>query len=131
MNVLKNAFEIQPKVSRGAMPRRSFLAAIPAAAVAPAVAHAAPRDPHLEWWAEWQRLTKHINTATYITDKAMEPCFERQREIDRLIASTPARTREGVIAQVEWLIEDGRDYWGCDWHRQIAENVLGALRRLA
>lgn len=112
-----------------AMSRRTMLAAGLAAPVAPVATIAAPsQDPHSTWWEEWKRITAFINDHPTGEDHILEPSYARQAEIELLIAETRATTREGIVAQMEWLIEDGDGYWGSDRHDTLARNVVTALQ---
>lgn len=95
------------------MNRRSFIAAVPAVAFAPAVS-AMPTDPHPAWLNEWRDA--RLSWSAALTEDGdetphSEAIWARRSELDALIYSTAPQTPAGVIAQLTWIIEDaGGDY---------------------
>lgn len=108
--------------------RRAFIAGAAALAPAAALANAVPRctDPHRQWLAEFRRIRILWEDAEEDTDDS-EALWARFEDLEDLICQTPATTSDGLRAQIEWLLEDGADYWAKGNHGTVARSVLETL----
>lgn len=105
--------------------RRGLLAlAGPAAALAAVPALAAPADPHPAWAAEIEALYGRANGTPGITDEELAGHMDRIWELETLVADTPARTLDGVAAQLGMARRVADDSIGA-W--PVGETVCGAL----
>ena len=59
-------------------------------------------DPHAAWLAEYRRLRDLYNTSELAEDS---PEWHRHEELEALIASTPADTASGMLAQIDLALE--------------------------
>jgi hypothetical protein len=91
---------------------------------------ALPVDPHPDWYAEWEAVSAWLD-GPEPGDRALDelPEWERMRELEQLIAKTPAQTLAGVRMQLRVL-----RYWGAGGlaveHEEVAI-VADAVERLA
>jgi hypothetical protein len=98
----------------------------------PAAIAGEPADPHLAWFAEWQRLVDWCDGAGP-GDRDLQDCPEWHQsfEIEQLIATTPARTLAGALCQLRLA----RYYTSASHTGENAdyavENALASLERLA
>lgn len=105
--------------------RRAALAGPLAMIAAPAVSCA--QDPHVAWLSEWRELRDAFNGVT-VASAEESALWVRYTAIENRIARTPARTDTGLIAQLEWLYEDGHSEFSCDHHRRILACVLSQMK---
>lgn len=118
------------------MDRRTLLKSAPAAAVAtiPVLAAAAPTDPHRQWFYEWKRLRAVWSTEGHDADGEESPLgkalWDEAEAIERLLANTPAKTLDGALVQIEWMLADSVDTDFQYGHREALESSLGALKGL-
>ena len=113
--------------------RRAVLAAAPAAmaaAVAPASTASAATDPHPAWLVRWRDLAEAINAHPTGDGPEFDLFCKEIRAIEGQISSTRAQTPAGILAQAEWLAEDGDEYLACEDHRAVVASVIGALREV-
>lgn len=93
----------------------------------------AAEDPHVAWKVRADELRARINVGD-LDDATMGPLCDELWRLHDLIAETPARTREGVIAQVEvarqYLEGSGRTPVE-EVQEQALRNALATLERLA
>lgn len=100
-------------------------AAVPAAGLAGSFANATPVDPHPALLERWRAEVAHFN----ITDGADDDVYW---EIGKRICTTPAATIAGVLAQVEFAIEDKVDLsFPADPHKALFENIRASLKALS
>lgn len=103
MNIAQNLPSIQT------LTRRSLLAGLPAAAVAPAAMAALAADPHPRWLKEWHHLTVAGELAAQkpgAGDADTPECLAleaRRMEIEDRLCEIPATTVAGAAAQLEWI----------------------------
>ena len=119
--------------------RRSFLTAAVAAPVAmtatPSTAGDMPApagitDQHPKWLAQFLKTEREL----LIVEEGSEAdkrLWSKRMRLEGLICQTPATSFEGLAAQLEFLIDDARDYWGCENHQFHAERALESVRMLA
>jgi hypothetical protein len=94
---------------------------------------AAVEDPHPEWKRQASALLDRINAGD-LDDATVDTLSDELDELRDLIGETPARTREGVIAQLSvelrFLEQEGQSP---DELRQavLLRNAIGTLERLA
>ncbi|MCW9044569.1 MAG: hypothetical protein OQK05_14620 [Pseudopelagicola sp.] len=95
------ATECQPD-SR--MKRRAVLGALVSLPVAGA-GTASPVDPHVTWYEQWRKAWDAITDA--VDDTPQEAAlFDELERLSILLCNTPARTPEGLLAQVSWMEAD-------------------------
>ncbi|MCV6610135.1 MAG: hypothetical protein OIF55_05120 [Amphritea sp.] len=108
--------------------RRNLIAAaaaVPVAGCAGSFAKATPVDPHPALLEQWRAEVAHFNT----TDGADDDVYW---EIGKRICMTPAATVAGVLAQVEFAIEDKVDLcFPADPHKALFANIRASLKALS
>lgn len=115
--------------------RRQVLKALPALGLAPgaALAALAAVDPHPAWLAEWLHYRNYWNSPG--TGDIPDEASEAQWELGGRIAFTKATTQEGLVAQLEYALEEFTDYCfgNCsdDRDEAVVRNLLASLRGLA
>lgn len=111
--------------------RRSLLMGAPVAALAMATGGAgvaAPADPVPALLAKWKATRDHYNTMPVTTEEADKKVFNEMIGYEEELAATRPVSREGAVAQLQYLIEDEAFRDGCGLHLQVVENVLSALK---
>jgi hypothetical protein len=99
-------------------------AAVPAAGLAGSFANATPVDPHPVLLERWRAEIAHFNT----TDDAEDDYWETGKRI----CMTPAATVAGVLAQIEYAIEEQVDLcFPADPHKALFENIRDSLKALS
>lgn len=116
------------------MKRREFLRKAPLAATAAAIGTGViareATDPHAAWYAEWRQQMKawHVEVdRTEADTPKSEAAWDRKMELEKLLSDTPATTREGLQAQVEWMIEDDGGTYMIPDHVRTLKTVLAGL----
>ncbi|ABD53159.1 twin-arginine translocation pathway signal [Jannaschia sp. CCS1] len=114
------------------MDRRKFIAtsaALPSAALVSTVAAASVEEPHQGWLDEWREITDYINS--YPDDDAYTELSPRLSELERLLVETPANTPQGILAKIDYTIEDyGEYFFGCianDMDRKMLASIRDAV----
>ena len=123
-----------PAISRrtlfGAVP----LTLIPAAALAAcSPAHADVIDPHPEWLAAWRLAGPEWEEEcerTSDTSPTANAIWDRRTALEKAIYETPAQTKAGVIAQLEWVLADSVGDFACVGHEPAVRLILDTLHRL-
>lgn len=123
-----------PKAHQDADRRRVLLlmGAVGSALTNPAAASTVVADPHPAWLAEVYRLREVMTASPYDTTRIRVGPFDDMLRIETLIATTPATTLAGVVAQlrlVELNNEDGGS--GDETQDAALSNVLASVERLA
>lgn len=134
MKVTPSNWNFQPRITR-----RSILRGAPAAALALTASAAtafqgpvpAEPDPLPGWFEEWRRNRASWTAMVMETDETpeSEALWDRRMELERLIANTPAKTKEGIAAQIGWVIEEAGNDMVFDGHREALEMALAGLKR--
>lgn len=115
------------------MKRRDFLTAAPAVALTTAVpvaATAQTTDPHPGWLIEWRAAREAWGESLADAGdetEASAAIWEQRMKLERAIYSTSAKTREGLIAQLTYVIEDGDCRFIDEGHGPALMNVLQSL----
>lgn len=114
--------------NRAPTARRTLLVALlaPAAAAFP-IAAAPAADPHTGWWQEYQVLEAAAEEAD---DVRYDGIIADQNELLRQIATTPAHTVPGVLAQLR-VVQLGIEMGEADFDAAAVANALDTLELLA
>ena len=102
-------------------------AAVSAAAVLPA-AKAATGDPLPALLARRQAILRHLNNTS---DPDHSPFWNELTAIEGSLEAAVPTTREGVIAQLQYLLdfsEEGWDFDGRLW--KMVQNVVAGIKRM-
>ncbi len=72
---------------------------------APIASRDTNKDQHVKWLADWR---KALDASTNATDGSTDECCEMElaQELSVLLATTPATSRAGLVAQIEWFRDD-------------------------
>lgn len=111
--------------------RRSLLMGAPVAALALATGGAgaaAPADPILALLAKWKGIRDHFNTMPSSTEVEEMKVYNQMRRVEDELAAARPTSREGVVAQLEYLTEDEAFIDGCALHVEAVRNALAALK---
>lgn len=108
------------------MNRRSMITASAAALALPVPALGRPRDPLPALYARWKEVCSSWEETEEESTEA-EALWKRREEIGRTISMMQATSLEGVVAQLGWVLEDGRDFFCCDEHRVALEAALRGI----
>lgn len=90
------------------MKRRQFLArTVTITALGSVTATASDaQDQHDVWFKEWKSLREEYETMPN-SEAECEVIWNRSEMVERLILETPAKTPQGMAAQIQFAIEDG------------------------
>lgn len=119
--------------------RRGFIKSASTAALAatatPALAFKGPitetpePDPIRKWLDQWREAQAAWAAAPEDTEESARLWSEHER-LEDLICNTEAKSASGLAAQLEFLVEESADYWGCESHRLAASNAMKAASRM-
>lgn len=85
-------------------------------------------DPHPGWWAEYQRLD--AEGLGFADGDAFDELLDEQNDLLMEIATTPAATVAGALAQVR-VVRLGIEMGEAAWDEDALGNAIATLERLA
>lgn len=112
--------------------RRALLGAVVAAPMVTtttAQARTGPQaeDPHPAWWAEYQQLD--AEGLGFADGDAFNELIDEQNDLLAEIATTPAATIAGALAQVR-VVKLGIEMGEAAWDEDALDNAIATLERL-
>lgn len=114
---------------RGLLATGGMAAAALAASAAPALA--AEPDPHAAWLARIVECRRLQNTPGLLPDgEAQDAVFQEQIELEDLLYETPARTLDGVRAQLAALATAAKELTFGEHEEGCLEVALASVDRL-
>ncbi|MGK7661951.1 MULTISPECIES: hypothetical protein [unclassified Marinovum] len=118
--------------------RRAMLAAIPAATATPALAFQGPitetpePDPIRKWLDQWKvlRAEWEANGHDEMGEETSygKDLWSRADALEEKMSTTTARTADGALAQLEWMLIDSTHADFQVGHREALELAAAALR---
>ncbi len=113
-------------------PIAALLAATPAAAFQAPITETPEPDPIRKWLDQWSELkSRWMDEGHDEDDEETEHGQNLWNEADTLelkIATTQASTKDGAIAQLEWLLRDSTDADFQYGHREALKLAVEALK---
>ena len=104
-------------------------AALPATALAyqGPVTETPEPDPIRRWLDQWKVARAKYECAAEDSQEEQD-LFQEFHRLESLIAETPARTKDGAQAQLEWILADTNpECFPCPQHREALEAAANAL----
>jgi len=112
------------------MDRRSFIVAASAAPIAAIPALAAQvGDQHRTWLEEWREARAAWRNEIEDTPEERD-YWDKSIRLEDLLYQTPARTTDGALAQLEWVLEDSKDFSELEHYQALrlaVETIRGGL----
>ena len=116
------------------MSRRTFMTLVPAPVAIMATPSGAgmmptPSDDPIRRWLDQWKVARADLDGTEEDSAAEKACFAEMYRLEDLIAETPARTSDGVLAKLEWILADtAPDCFPCPQHREALDVAVTAMK---